>query len=98
MDLHKKFKSYKFWVALCSAVILFLQTVGRAIGFEISSEAIETIVMAFCGVLVVLGFVKDDRDTIDSSVDNPLNNLDNQDEEKSQNDESKNKEKDQNKK
>ena len=57
-----KFKSYKFWVALTSAIIIFLQTLGNEIGLHISQEVLSNIIMSFCAILVVLGFVKDDRD------------------------------------
>lgn len=62
MKFLDKFKSYKFWVALTSAVIIFLNTLGKELGFTISEEAMTSIVMAFCSVLVILGFVSDDRD------------------------------------
>ena len=63
MKLKEKFKSYKFWVALTSAVIIFLQTLGKELGFSISEETISNIVITFCGILVLLGFINDDRNT-----------------------------------
>lgn len=62
MKFFNKFKSYKFWVALTSAIIIFLKTLGNEIGLHISQEVLSNIVMSFCAILVVLGFVKDDRD------------------------------------
>lgn len=62
MKLLDKFKSYKFWVALTSAIIIFLKTLGNEIGLHISEEILSNIIMSFCAILVVLGFVKDDRD------------------------------------
>ena len=61
MKLKDKLKSYKFWVAITSAVIIFLQTLGKELGFKISEEVITNIVMAFCTILVLLGFIDDDR-------------------------------------
>jgi len=63
MKLTEKLKSYKFWVALTSAVIIFLQTIGKELGFSISEEVITNIVMTLCGILVLLGFIDDDRNT-----------------------------------
>ena len=63
MKLKEKFKSYKFWVALTSAVIIFLQTLGKELGFSISEETISNIVITFCGILVLLGLINDDRNT-----------------------------------
>ncbi len=70
MKLSNKFKSYKFWVALTSAIIIFLKTLGNEIGLHISQEVLSDIVMSFCAILVVLGFIKDDRDQPPKDEDN----------------------------
>ena len=52
-----KFKTYAFWLALSSAVVILIQSVGKLFGFEIDSVLIENVVMSICGVLVVLGII-----------------------------------------
>ena len=57
MNLKKRIKTYKFWVALSSAVVILAKSLGEAFGFEVSQEIIDNIIMGFCGVLVVIGIV-----------------------------------------
>ena len=52
-----KFKTYAFWLALSSAIVILVQSVGKLFGFEIESSLIENVIMSICGVLVVLGIV-----------------------------------------
>ena len=55
--MKQRLKSYKFWVSLSASVILFVNALGNLFGFRIDEVAMESVIMAFCGVLVVLGFV-----------------------------------------
>ena len=52
-----KFKTYAFWLALSSAVVILVQSFGKLFGFEVESSTIENVIMSICGVLVVLGIV-----------------------------------------
>ncbi len=52
-----KFKSYGFWTALAGASTLFVGAVGKCFGFSIESGLVEDVIMAFAGILVVLGIV-----------------------------------------
>ena len=52
-----RFKTYAFWLALSSAVVILVQSLGNLFGFEIESSVIENVIMSICGVLVVLGIV-----------------------------------------
>ncbi len=56
----KKFKKYTFWVAFVGVFVLFLQSVAKLIGCDIDISAVESAIMSFCGVLVVLGVVTKD--------------------------------------
>lgn len=58
----KKFKTYAFWVALSSAIVILIQSLGKLFGFEIESSLIENVIMSICGVLVVLGIVTKSSD------------------------------------
>lgn len=55
-----KFKKYTFWVAFVGVLVLFLQNLAKALGYEIDTTNIESAIMSFCGVLVVLGVVTKD--------------------------------------
>lgn len=55
--MKNRFKTYAFWVALSSAVVILVQSFGKLFGFEIESSTIENVIMSICGVLVVLGIV-----------------------------------------
>ena len=55
--MKQRLKSYKFWVSLSASVILLVNSLGNLFGFKIDEVAMESVIMAFCGVLVVLGFV-----------------------------------------
>ncbi|MBE7074038.1 MAG: hypothetical protein E7379_03000 [Clostridiales bacterium] len=53
----KIFKSYGFWTAFAGAVVLLVNALGELFGFSIESKLIENVILAFAGVLVVLGVV-----------------------------------------
>lgn len=52
-----KFRTYAFWIALSSAVVILVQSLGKLFGFEVESDTIENVIMSICGVLVVLGII-----------------------------------------
>ena len=56
-EMMSRFKTYAFWLALSSAVVILVQSLGKLFGFEIESSTIENVIMSICGVLVVLGIV-----------------------------------------
>lgn len=56
----KKFKSYSFWVALASAVVVLLNALGRAFGFSIQNKVVEDVILSLASLLVVLGIVNMD--------------------------------------
>lgn len=64
-----KFKTTSFWLGLSGAIVIVLDTLSSIIGFNLYSKEIETIVMAICSALVMLGIVtkKNDTDTANSS-------------------------------
>lgn len=69
----KKFKTYAFWVALSSAIVILMQSLGKLFGFEIESVLVENVIMSICGILVVLGIVTKSTDTDDSSQNDSEN-------------------------
>jgi len=72
--LFKKMKSYSFWLSFSGALIILLNALGKAFGFSIESKVVEECIMAFAGVLVVLGIVtmdiKDKSKDDDNQDDN----------------------------
>lgn len=66
--LFEKMKTYSFWVSFSGALIIFLNCLGNAFDFKIENEIVENCIMAFAGLLVVLGIVtKDDKKSNDKS-------------------------------
>lgn len=59
--MKKKYKSYSFWTALSGAVVIFLNALGECFGFSINNDLVSGVIMAFAGVLVVLGIVTMDK-------------------------------------
>lgn len=69
----EKIKSYSFWVSLSASLILFLNALGNAFGFEIQNQIVEDCIMSFASLLAVLGIVS----LKDTKKDDSLNNIDN---------------------
>ena len=70
--MKQRLKSYKFWVALSGAVVIFVKALGQAFGFEISADVIDGIIMGFCGVLVAMGLVeKPTKSLAENDAQNP---------------------------
>ena len=70
-----RFKSYSFWTALAGAVVIFLNALGKCFGFSIDNDLVTGLIMAFAGILVVLGVVtmptdKTDDDQSSENSDN----------------------------
>ena len=65
----KKIRTYGFWVALSGAIVMLVNALGRAFGFEIEDKLVSDIILAFAGVLVVFGIVimpqKEENDKVD---------------------------------
>lgn len=55
--MKKRFKTYSFWVSLSGAIVVFVEAIGRIIGFIPNAELINNIVMSIAGILVVFGVV-----------------------------------------
>lgn len=55
--MKEKIKSYGFWVSLSGAVVVLVETIGKAVGFIPNGEIISNIIMGIAGILVVFGVV-----------------------------------------
>lgn len=57
MKFKELIKSYGFWTALAGAMVVLVQSIGRAFGITIENTLVSDIIMAIAGVLVVFGVV-----------------------------------------
>jgi len=69
----KRFKNYAFWVALAGAIVIFLDDLKMLLGLDFDTAIVQSIILSFCGVLVVLGIVSKKND---DEVPSDLNDLD----------------------
>ncbi len=53
----KKFSSYAFWIAFVGALVVFLEDIEALFGIDINTTLVESVILSFCGILVVLGVV-----------------------------------------
>lgn len=51
--MKNKLKSYSFWIAIASSVMIFLQTLGT----QIDIPHMDSVINAFLGIFVVLGII-----------------------------------------
>lgn len=62
-NFFKNMKSYKFWVNLSAALIIFLNALSKPLGIQIENQIVEDVILGFAGVLVVLGLVSKNEKT-----------------------------------
>ena len=67
-----KFKKYSFWIAFTGVVVIFIKNIAELFGFEIDTGAIENVIMSLCGVLVVLGLVIKEDESVKTEESNHL--------------------------
>ena len=73
----KKYSSYAFWVGLASAIVIFLEDIEALLGIDINTKLIESLILSFCGILIVLGIVVKDKkvDSVSRTNDADDNNI-----------------------
>lgn len=76
-NFFKNFRTYSFWVSLSGAVIILINALGRAFGFEIENQIVEDCLMGVAGVLVVLGIVYKKPENENNNEKNAENNEEN---------------------
>ena len=64
--MKKLFKSYSFWAAFSCAIAVFLEDFSNLLNLDINVSLIESLIMSFCGVLVVLGIVNKKEESKDA--------------------------------
>ena len=65
----KRIKSYKFWVAVCGAVVVFGKTLAEALGCEFDTEAVNAVLLSFCGVMSAIGIIEKPNDSASKEQD-----------------------------
>ncbi len=67
--LKKKIRTTSFWLGLCGAVVLILETISNIFNLNLHSKEVESIILAICSALVMLGIItkKDISDEKDLS-------------------------------
>lgn len=68
--MKEKIKSYNFWTALAGALVILINSIGKACGFIVESDIVYGIVMAVAGLLVVFGIVTLPKKEEDEDKDN----------------------------
>ena len=76
--MNQKFKTTTFWLGLCGAIVIVLETISSAFGINLYSKEIESIIMSICSALVMLGIItkKDTKDKNDLTKDELLETID----------------------
>ena len=70
-NFFKRISKYSFWTSFAGAMILLLNAFGRAFGFEIENKIVEDCILAFAGILVVLGVVSKPKAQDEKADDKP---------------------------
>lgn len=88
----KKIRSYGFWVALASAVVVLLDRVGKLCGFSIENKLVEDVILSIASLLAVFGIVnmnpkkEENQDTQEENQDTQQENQDKNFEDKNEQD------------
>jgi len=61
-SLKERCKTYSFWFAILSALVLLVQAIGEPLGLTISQETYISVINAVLGVFVVFGIISDPTD------------------------------------
>lgn len=67
--MKKRIRTTSFWLELSGAVVIILETISSVLKLNLYSKEVETIILAVCSVLVMLGIItkKDVSDEKESS-------------------------------
>lgn len=70
--MNKRYKSYKFWLAILGGVLIIVQNIFKANGVVITDEIGYNILNAICGVLVFLGVIDKPKENGNGTSNNNL--------------------------
>jgi uncharacterized membrane protein len=76
--MRQKFKTLSFWFGLSGAIVIVLDTISNIVGVDLYSKQIESVILAVCSALVMLGIItkKDSKDNNDLSKNELLEEID----------------------
>lgn len=76
-----RLKTTSFWLGICSAIVIIVESVLGIFDIDICSGVIENILFSICSILVLTGIItkKSTEDKEDSSVEELLDEFDNKD-------------------
>lgn len=75
--MKKKLRTTSFWLGLCGALVLILDTISEIIGLELYSKEVERIVLSICSILVTIGIItKRNENDSDVSKEDLLKEID----------------------
>lgn len=66
------YRSYGFWMSLCAAVLLVVQTILQRLGIQIDKPFIQEIISAVLAVLVILGVISKPKTQKNTGFENTL--------------------------
>jgi len=55
--MKQKFRTTTFWLGLCGAIVIVLETISNAFSINLYSKEIESVIMSICSALVMLGII-----------------------------------------
>ena len=75
--MKQKFRTTTFWLGLCGAIIIVLESISSAFKINLYSQEIKSIILSICSALVMLGIVtKKDTSKEDLTKDELLDEID----------------------
>ena len=77
--MKNKIKTTSFWLGIGGSVVIIISCLSNLFGFEICTEAIESIVVSVCSILVFMGIItkKSDNDSGCMSKDELIADIEN---------------------
>ena len=55
--MKQKFRTTSFWLGLCGAIVIVLESISGVFGINLYSKEIESIILSICSALVMLGII-----------------------------------------
>ena len=76
--MKQKFRTTTFWLGLCGAIVIVLESISSAVNINLYSEQVESVILSICSALVMLGIItkKESSDTNQSSKEDLLEEID----------------------
>ena len=82
--MKKKLKTTSFWLGLSGALFVVLDTISKIVGLNLYSKEVESIILAVCSFLIMVGFItkRNETETSDSSKEELLEDINDIDKDK----------------